>query len=60
MGLEVKGKLAVTFKSGEAFHQRPKHVRKVTNTSKTAPAKALVFYVTDKGRPLADISTEVK
>ncbi len=60
MSMEVKGKPAVTLKAGDTFQTRPKEVHNVKNTSPTAPAKALVFYVTEKGKSLPDISIPVK
>ena len=58
--VEVKGKPPVTLKSGDAFQTGPKQEHNVKNASTTAPSKALVFYVTEKGKALADISLPVK
>jgi quercetin dioxygenase-like cupin family protein len=58
--VEVKGKSPVTLKPGDTFQTGPKQEHNVKNASKTAPAKVLVFYVTEKGKPLADISLPVK
>jgi quercetin dioxygenase-like cupin family protein len=60
MSLEVEGKPAITLKPGDTFQTGPRQVHNVGNTSKTAPAKALVFYVVEKGKPLSDISTPAK
>lgn len=53
---EVKGKPAVTLKAGEAFQTSAGDVHIVKNTSKSAPAKALAFYVAKKGAKLEDLS----
>jgi quercetin dioxygenase-like cupin family protein len=58
--VEVKGKPPVTLKPGDTFQTGPKQEHNVKNASKTAPAKVLVYYVTEKGKPLADISRPVK
>ncbi len=49
--LEVEGKPPSTVKAGETFHLMPKQVHNVKNTSTTAPLKALVFAVFEKGQP---------
>ena len=49
---EVEGKPPVTVKAGEALYLPPRQVHNTTNTSATAPAKALVVYVGAKGQPL--------
>ncbi len=56
MILEVQGKPPVTLKAGDTFQTGPRQLHNVKNASATAPAKALVFYVTEKGKALADIS----
>ncbi len=58
--VEVKGKSPITLKPGDTFQTGPKQEHNVKNASKTASAKVLVFYVTEKGKPLADISLPVK
>lgn len=57
---EVQGKPPITLKTGDTFQTGPRQVHNVKNASTTAPAKALVFYITQKGKPLADISLPVK
>jgi quercetin dioxygenase-like cupin family protein len=49
---EVEGKPPVTVKAGEELYLPPRQVHNTTNTSTTAPAKALVVYVGAKGQPL--------
>lgn len=49
---EVEGKPPVIMQAGEAVYLAPGQVHNTTNTSTTAPAKALVVYVGEKGRPL--------
>ena len=58
--LEVQGKPPVTLKTGDTFQTGPRQVHNVKNASTTAPAKALVFYVVEKGKALGDISTPAK
>ena len=58
--LEMQGKPPVTLKAGEAFQTKPGEVHNVKNASPTTPGKALAFYVTKKGAPLADLSIPVK
>lgn len=57
---EAQGKPAVTLKPGEAFTTADGEVHNVKNASKSAPAKALAFYVAKKGAKLEDLSTPVK
>lgn len=57
---EVAGKPAVTLKAGEAFTTTAGEVHNVKNASKTAPAKALAFYVARKGAKLEDLATPAK
>jgi len=57
---EVQGKPASTLKAGDTFQTSPRQVHNVKNASTTAPAKALVFYVVEKGKALADISKPAK
>jgi quercetin dioxygenase-like cupin family protein len=52
MILEVEGKPSVTMKQGEASHLPPKQVHDVKNASATAPMKALIFQIPEKGQPL--------
>jgi len=49
---EVEGKPAATVRAGEVVYLPPGQVHKTTNASATAPAKALVVYIGEKGRPL--------
>ena len=60
MTLEVQGKPPVTLKAGDSFQTGPRQVHNVKNASTTAPGKALVFYVVEKGKALSDFSTPVK
>ena len=49
---QVDGQPAVTLKAGETFYESPTDVhRKSANASTTQPAKFLVFFVKDKGKP---------
>jgi len=60
MTLEVQGKPPVTLKAGDSFQTGPRQVHNVKNASTTAPGKALVFYVVEKGKALSDFSTPAK
>ena len=60
MTLEVQGKSPVTLKAGDSFQTGPRQVHNVKNASATAPGKALVFYVVEKGKALSDFSTPAK
>lgn len=60
MTLEVQGKPPVSLKAGDSFQTGPRQVHNVKNNSAAAPAKALVFYITEKGKALADISKPAK
>ena len=60
MTLEVQGKSPVTLKAGDSFQTGPRQVHNVRNASATAPGKALVFYVVEKGKALSDFSTPAK
>lgn len=51
--LEVEGKSPVTLKPGATNHIDAKQVHELKNTSATDPLKLLVFYVVEKGQPLA-------
>ena len=51
---EAQGKPAVTLKPGEAFTTVAGEVHNVKNTSSSAPAKALAFYVAKKGARLEE------
>jgi quercetin dioxygenase-like cupin family protein len=57
---EAQGKPAVTVKAGEAFTTSAGEVHNVKNASKTAPAKALAFYVARKGARLEDLAVPAK
>jgi quercetin dioxygenase-like cupin family protein len=57
---EMQGKPPVTLKAGDSFQTGPRQVHNVKNASTTAPGKALVFYVVEKGKELSDFSTPVK
>lgn len=49
---QVDGQQPVTLKVGETFYESPQDVhRKSANASTTQPAKFLVFFVKDKGKP---------
>ena len=58
--LEVQGKPAVNLKAGEAFTTSAGEVHNVKNASKSAPAKALAFYVAKKGARLEDLAVPAK
>ncbi len=51
--LEIEGKSPVTYKAGETWYLPPKQVHYSKNVSATAPVKALVFSILDKGQPLS-------
>jgi quercetin dioxygenase-like cupin family protein len=51
--VEIQGKKPFTVKRGGVIHLRPKEVHNVKNTSKSAPAKALVLGIYQKGEPVA-------
>jgi quercetin dioxygenase-like cupin family protein len=57
---EMQGKPPVTLKAGDSFQTGPRQVHNVKNASATAPGKALVFYVVEKGKALSDFSTPAK
>ena len=57
---EAAGKPAQTLKAGESFTTSAGEVHNVKNASKTAPAKALAFYIAKKGAMLEDLSTPAK
>src|SRR6202040_2450055 len=57
---EAQGKPAVTLKPGEAFTTVAGEVHNVKNASSSAPAKALAFYVGEKGSKLEDLSVPAK
>ncbi len=51
--MQVKGGEPVTLTPGQSFYEGPDDVHIVgRNTSKTAPAKFVVFFVKDKGAPI--------
>jgi quercetin dioxygenase-like cupin family protein len=58
--LEVQGKPAVSLKAGEAFTTSAGEVHNVKNASKSAPVKALAFYVAKKGARLEDLAVPAK
>ena len=58
--LEVEGKPPVTLKAGEAFTTSAGEVHNVKNASKTAPVKALAFYVAKKGSRMEDLAVPAK
>ena len=58
--LEVEGKPPVTLKAGEAFTTSAGEVHNVKNASKTAPVKALAFYVAKKGARMEDLAVPAK
>jgi len=51
--IEPEGKEPVTLDAGEIVHLVQGVVHNARNASDSAPAKALVFLVTEKGKPLA-------
>jgi quercetin dioxygenase-like cupin family protein len=51
--LEPEGKPPQTLKAGEAFHNPLKLIHDAKNASASAPAKVLVFLISEKGQPLA-------
>lgn len=57
--LEVEGKAPVTLKAGEAFTSAGE-VHNVRNASKTAPVKALAFYVAKKGSRMEELAVPAK
>lgn len=50
--LEVEGQPPVALKAGAASYQPPRQVHDVRNASGTAPYKALIFLIAEKGEPL--------
>jgi len=48
----VEDKPSATVRAGEAVYLPPGQVHNTTNVSTTAPAKALVVYIGEKGQPL--------
>ncbi len=58
--LEVEGKPAKTLKAGEAFSTSAGEVHNVKNASKSAPAKALAFYIAKKGARTEELSVPAK
>jgi quercetin dioxygenase-like cupin family protein len=58
--LEVQGKPSVNLKAGEAFQTVANQVHNVKNSSASAPAKALAFYIAKKGTRLEDLSLPQK
>ena len=50
----IAGSPAVTLRQGETFYENPTDIHLVSaNASTTAPAKILVFIVTNKGAPVS-------
>jgi len=50
--MQVKGAAPVTLRPGQTFYEGPDDIHQVSaNSSRTAPAKILVFMVKDKARP---------
>jgi len=50
--MQVRGRPAVTLRSGQTFYEAPDDVHVVSaNTSKTVTAKILVVMIKDKGKP---------
>ncbi len=55
--MQVKGGKEVTLTPGQTFYEGPDDVHVVgRNASSTKPAKFLVFFVKDKGAPVASAS----
>ena len=50
----------MTVKAGEAFTTSAGEVHNVKNASKSAPVKALAFYVAKKGARLEDLAVPAK
>jgi quercetin dioxygenase-like cupin family protein len=51
--MQVKGGALVKLTAGQTFYEGPKDVHIVgRNASRTAPARFLVFFVKDKGKPI--------
>jgi quercetin dioxygenase-like cupin family protein len=51
--MQVDGQAPVTLTPGQTFHEGPTDIhRQAANTSKTEPAKFLVFIIKDKGKPV--------
>ena len=51
--LEQEGKPPVTLKAGDTAHNPAKLPHDAKNVSTTAPIKAVVVYIVEKGQPLA-------
>ena len=50
--MQVKGEKQMTLTAGQTFYEAPGDIHLVSkNASATAPAKFVVFFVTDKGAP---------
>ncbi len=53
MVMQVRGEKEVTLASGQTFYEGPDDVHVVgRNTSKTKPAKFVVFFIKNKGAPI--------
>jgi quercetin dioxygenase-like cupin family protein len=50
---EMEGKAPITLKAGDTLYVPPKVAHDAKNTSATAPLKILVFFIAEKGQPLA-------
>lgn len=51
--LEMEGRPPVSLKQGVPLHIDPRVVHNGKNTSTTVPLKVLIFYVLEKGQPIA-------
>ena len=52
--MQVKGGKQMTLTAGQTFYEAPGDIHLVSkNASMTAPAKFVVFFVTDKGAPIS-------
>jgi quercetin dioxygenase-like cupin family protein len=51
--MQVDGREPVTLRAGETFYENPQDVHRTSkNASASEPAKFLVFFVKDKGKPV--------
>lgn len=52
--MQVRGGKQMTLTAGQSFYEAPGDIHLVSkNASATAPAKFVVFFVTDKGAPIS-------
>ncbi len=58
MNIEEEGGSKVAVKAGELFHEFPRRVYRLKNVSTSAPAKAIIFNIADKGQPLTVLVQE--